>query len=109
MSIDVGKLSQEMLKAAKGVFEKDWPAVKEHAETELRGIAEGIALIERLRLQGKITQKQAKSLLKMKKNTAEIVLLTLEGLGIIAVEKAINAALKAVKDTVNESLNFALL
>ena len=45
----------------------------------------------------------------MKRNTAQIVLLTIEGLGIITVEKAINAAMKVVKDTVNEALDFALL
>lgn len=109
MSIDVDELLQQMLGAAKEVLAADWSDIKEHAETELKGIAEGIALIERLRLQGKITQKQAKSLIKMKKNTAQIVLLTLEGLGVIAVEKAINAALKVVKDTVNETMDFALL
>ncbi|MEH6640580.1 MULTISPECIES: hypothetical protein [Halomonadaceae] len=109
MSIDVGELLEKMLDAAKAVLEEDWPEIKEHAETELKGIAEGIALVERLRLQGKISQKQAKSLIKMKRNTAQIVLLTLEGLGVLAVEKAINAAIKAIKDTVNGTLDFALL
>ena len=109
MSIDVGELLEQMLDAAKEVLEADWPEIKEHAETELKGIAEGIALVKRLRLQGKISQKQAKSLIKMKRNTAQIVLLTLEGLGIIAVEKAINAAIKVIKDTVNDTLDFALL
>ena len=104
MSIDVGELLEKMLDAAKAVLEEDWPEIKEHAETELKGIAEGIALVE-----GKISQKQAKSLIKMKRNTAQIVLLTLEGLGVLAVEKAINAAIKAIKDTVNGTLDFALL
>lgn len=109
MSINIDELVQSMLVAAKGVFDSDWPLVKEHAETELKGIAEGIALIERLRVQGKISQKQSKLLIKMKKNTAKIVLLTLKGLGIVTVEKAINAALKVVNDTVNTALNFKLL
>ena len=109
MSINIDDLVQSMLSAAKDVFDADWPEIKEHAETELKGIAEGIALIERLRLQGKITQKQSKLLIKMKKNTAQIVLLTLKGIGIVTVEKAINAALKVVKDTVNTTLDFSLL
>lgn len=98
-----------MLEAAKGVFQKDWPDIKEIAETELKGIAEGIALIECLRLEKKISQKKSKLLIKMKKNTAQIVMLTIKGLGIVTVEKAINAALKVVKDTVNETFGFALL
>jgi predicted nucleic acid-binding protein len=109
MAIDVDALVKRMAEAARDVFDKDWPEIKELAETELKGIAEGIALIERLRLEGKISQKQARLLIRMKKNTAQIVLLTIKGLGIIAVEKAINAALKVVKDTVNEALDFRLL
>ncbi len=109
MSINVNNLLKDMLEGAKQVFDSNWPVVKEHAETEFKGIAEGIALVERLRLQGKISQKQAKALIKMKKNTAKIVLLTLEGMGLIVVEKAINSALKTVKDTVNDALDFALL
>jgi hypothetical protein len=38
-----------------------------------------------------------------------MVLLTLEGLGLLAVEAAINAALKVVSDTVNSAIGFALL
>jgi hypothetical protein len=109
MAIEVDRLLKQMLQAAAGVLEEDWPDIKDHAETELRGIAEGIALIERLRLQGKISQKQAKLLIKMKRNTAQIVLLTIEGMGLIMVERALNAAMKAVKDTVNGALRFKLL
>ena len=45
----------------------------------------------------------------MKKNTLEIALLTIEGLSLIAVEQAINAALNIVKDAVNTTLNFTLI
>jgi hypothetical protein len=38
-----------------------------------------------------------------------MMLLTLEGLGVLAVEAAINAALSVVKETVNGALDFALL
>ena len=37
------------------------------------------------------------------------VMLTIEGLGVIAGENAINAALKAVRETVNNALPFKLL
>jgi hypothetical protein len=109
MTIKVDDLLAQMLEAAKAAFSKDWPAVKEHAETELKGIAEGIALVERLRIQGKISQQQAKLLMKMKKNTAQIVLLTIKGMELVAVENALNASLKVVKDNVNQALGFSLL
>lgn len=109
MTIDVNDLLERMVEAAKLVFDESWPDVKEHAETELKGVAEGIVLIERLRIDGKISQKQSRLLIRMKENTAKIVLLTLEGMGIVVVEKAINAALKVVKDTVNGVLDFRLI
>jgi len=109
MAINVGDLLSEMAVVAEHAFAQKWPEIREFAQTELKGIAESIALIERLNLAGQISEEQAKLLLQMKKNTATIVLLTLEGLGIIAVEAAINAALGVIKDTVNEALDFALL
>lgn len=109
MSIDVADLLTDMLEAAKGVLTEKWPEVRDYAKTELKGIAEGIALIERLHVAGQIDEEQAKLLLDMKKNTAKIVLLTIEGLGLLAVEQAINAALNVIKETVNGALDFALL
>jgi hypothetical protein len=38
-----------------------------------------------------------------------MVLLTIEGLGIIAVEQAINAAMDVLKKTVNTALDFSLI
>ncbi len=98
-----------MLNAVKGVLSEKWPEVKDYAKTELKGIAEGIILIEKLKLSGQISEEQARLLLDMKRNTAKIVLLTIEGLGLLAVEEAINAALSAVRETVNGALDFVLL
>lgn len=109
MTLKVSSLVKNMLTAAKTTFSEDWPEIKDHAKTELKAIAESIALIERLRIQKKITQKQAKLLIKMKKNTTKILLLTSKGLTEAAAEKAIKSALDTVKDTVNNALNFKLL
>jgi hypothetical protein len=38
-----------------------------------------------------------------------MVILTVEGLGLLAVENAINAALGSIKDTLNAALGVALL
>ena len=109
MSINAGDLLTNMLGAAQGVLAEKWPEVQEYAQAELKGIAEGIVLVERLYLANQINQEQAKLLFEMKKNTARTVLLTIEGLGILAVEQAVNAALNVVKETVNGALDFALL
>jgi len=109
MTINVNDLVAKMLETSKDNLAQSWPDIRDYAETEFKGLAEGIALIEKLRASDSISDEQAKLLLDMKKNTAKIVLLSLEGLGILAVENAVNKALSAVKDSVNEALNFSLL
>lgn len=109
MRISLQALVRDMLAAAQEVLEAEWPEIREYAEVEFKGIAESIALVQRLRLQGRITQKQARALIKMKRNTAAIQLLTLKGLSLVATERAVNAATRAVRDTVNTAVGFRLL
>jgi len=47
--------------------------------------------------------------LSIEKHATETALLTVEGLGIVAAESAINAALGAVTTLVNTAVGFALL
>jgi hypothetical protein len=109
MALNVSSLAKTMTEAAKGKLRDHWPEVKEFARAEAKKTAETLAMIERLALVGQINAKQAKALLGMQKNSALAVLLTVEGLGLLAVESAINAALGAVRDTVNTAVGFALL
>ncbi|PVW15808.1 hypothetical protein DDV96_05950 [Marixanthomonas spongiae] len=98
-----------MLAAAKGVMEANWEDVKPYAEQEFKNLSENLQLIIRLRAENKITEEQAKLYLDIHKSSVKIVLLTIEGLGILAVEQAINAALDVVKDTVNTAIGFVLI
>lgn len=109
MAFNTSALISDMLRAAEGVLKKEWPEVREYAETEFKKLSETLLLIERLKAEKKITKKQADLHIQIWKNTARMVLLTLEGLGIIAVENAINAALKVVRDTVNTAIGWKLL
>lgn len=109
MALNVSSLAKSMTEAAKGKLKDHWPEVKEFARAEARKTAETLSMIERLTLLGEMNLKQAKALLQMQKNSALAVLLTVEGLGLLTVEAAINAALGSVKDTVNTALGFALL
>jgi len=109
MALNVKSLAAAMLGAAQGKLQEHWPEVREYAETETRKTADTLASIERLLLAGQINSKQAKALLRMQRNSAQSVLLTIEGLGLLTVESAINAALGAVRDTVNGAVGFALL
>jgi hypothetical protein len=62
-----------------------------------------------LKATGKINDEQAKLHIEIQKNATRTVLLTVEGLGIVTVDAAINAALDAVKDSVNTAVGFVLI
>ncbi len=108
-SIDVSELVPKMLNAAKSVLGEKWPDAKDYAETELKKIGEAILFIESQQLLGKMSNEKAKIHLDIQKNAANAILLALEGLGILAVEEAINDALDAIKDIVNSALGFELI
>ena len=109
MSVNVTQLTRDMVAAAKGELSDEWPEIKMYAEAEARKIAETIKMVGKLYAQGKITAAAAKLHLKIQRNAARMVLLTVEGLGILAVEKAINAAVRAIKDSVNAAVGFVLI
>lgn len=107
--IDVGKLVRDMASAALGVLKKEYPAIQKYALTEFKKLGETIVNIEQLSLVGGIEKEEARVLIEIQKNAMRSVMLTVEGLGIIAVEQAINAALKAIRETVNKALGWKLI
>jgi hypothetical protein len=98
-----------MLAAARASLAESWPGVRDFAGPELRRLAGVLADITRLIEAGKVNREQARALLRIHRNTTVTVLLTLEGLGVVAAENAINAALGAVGDVVNAAVGFRLL
>lgn len=109
MSLSASQLTQDMLAAFQGVLVKKWPEIKEYAEAEAKKLAESLVMIEVLSVSGKINAEQAALHLQIQKNATRTVFLTLEGLGILAAEAAINAALNVVKESVNTALGFVLI
>ncbi|QDH78464.1 hypothetical protein FKX85_05220 [Echinicola soli] len=107
--INTEEIFEKMVMAVQGVLTNHWEEAQPFAENELKVLANNIKLIGELKLQGKITEEQAKHYLEIQKSSARIVLLTIEGLGILAVEGAINAALDVVKGTVNTALGWKLI
>ena len=109
MSLNVASLGKSLLTVFKGSLTKKWPEIKEYGESETKKLAQTLVMIEALLASGKINQEQASLHLEIQKNSMRTVLLTLEGMGVLAVETAINAALDAVKQTVNTSVGFTLI
>ncbi|MGF1729495.1 hypothetical protein [Photobacterium kasasachensis] len=109
MSLDVGNLASKMFEVFKDSLSENWPDVKDYALVESKKLAENFAMIEKLKVTGEITEEQAILHHDIQRNATRTVLLTIQGLGLLAVEQAINAAMSVVKDTVNGALDFALL
>lgn len=109
MALDAGKLGKDILGALKAAFQDKWPEMKEYGEAEAKKLAQTLVMIEALRAAGKISEEQAQLQLNIQKNASRTVLLTLEGLGLLAAEAAINAALDVVKEAVNTAVGFVLV
>lgn len=102
-------LGGKMFEAAKGTFGSKFKLVKTFLKSEseklaitLRMIIEGVAA-------GEITKDEAKILLNQQKVATSAVLTAAEGMTVVAVQAAINAALKVVKDFVNGKVGFTLI
>jgi len=109
MALDVGTLVSQMLGAALPILKKGAEDAESFAKTEFTKVAQTIVSIGEQLAAGQINEEQAGLLLDMQKSASRNVLLTLEGLALLAVEEAINAALDVVKTVVNKAVGFALI
>lgn len=106
---DVSELAETMANAAKQSLAADWPKAKKFAKPEFSRLAQSLVDIGELAASEEISALEAQSLLAIHRNTTKTVLLTVQGLGLLAVENAINAALGAVKDTINTAVGVAVI
>jgi hypothetical protein len=107
--LDLTTILADMLKAARTSLEENWPSVSKIASSSFRTLAQTLVDIEEMRHDGSISEEQARLLLNMHKNTTKIVLLSVELVGIVKAEAAVNAALNAIKIPVNAAIGFPLL
>ena len=107
--INFANLIKVMTGAAKEVLANNWKEIKPFAELQLKGFAQNIKLIGELKLKGQITEEKARLQLLIQRDAVKTVLLSFEGIGIVAAENAINAALKVVRTTINKAIGWTLL
>ncbi|MEI6827674.1 MAG: hypothetical protein WCK54_18940 [Desulfuromonadales bacterium] len=81
----------------------------QYAKSEGVKMAQCLATIESLVAVKIIDVEEAKLQLDIQKQAARSILLTIDGLGALAVEAAINTALSVAKDAVNSALGFVLI
>lgn len=109
MALDFNQLFDAMFKAAAGTLKDSLPDIESFAKTEFQKLAHTLVSIGEQLAGGEINPEQAGLLLDMQKNATSAVLTAVAGLGILAAEAAINAALDAVKGIVNSAVKFTLL
>ena len=105
MSVNAEEIYTKIIDAAEGAFKDGWQAVETYAPAEfkkmavqLAEIAENVALYETDNKQGYSPQ-TGKILFKMQRAACESVFVAVTHLTLIAVQKAINAIMKVLKET----------
>ncbi|HEV2294324.1 MAG TPA: hypothetical protein VGR35_10735 [Tepidisphaeraceae bacterium] len=107
--MDLEKLLKDMLAAMEKSLKPQWKGAKGFASGEAKKLAHTLVDIGTMRAAGEITEDQARLLLDMQKAAARAVLLAVEGIGVVAAEQAMAAALGVVAAPVNKALGFNLL
>lgn len=107
--LNVGDLAKKMIEAMKGVLTNQWKVAKDYAEMEGKKLAQTLVNITKWRVANTITDEDAKGLLQMQANASKAVLLALAGIGLIAAQRAIQAALDVVKGAVNTAIGIPLI
>ncbi len=107
--LDTKALTDEMLAAAAKALKGHWKDARPFAQAEMEKLAITAVQIELGSETGEITAAQAKILLKMQANASQAVLTSLQTIGMIAAQDAINAALNVLVAAVNKAAGVAVL
>lgn len=108
-NLNIQQLLNDMLAAFKTTVAGDWSSMHVAVQQELKTIAQSFVEIQKMQSAHQINQEQAKLMIAEEKDRTKAALLTLEGLSELTVQNGLNAALNAIKDTVNKAIGFTLL
>ena len=107
--IDIPEILKSMSEASKKILKSNWKKVRPMAELQLKSILHNLEQIAELKLKGKITEEQARLHIKIQKESIRTILMSFEGIGIVAAEKAINESLDVAKNSINKYIGWKLL
>lgn len=105
----VNEIIKKIAEAIKVALGDKWGEAKLFAENESKKFGQNITEIALWKATGKITEEQGKVLLRMHQRSMKMVLTALEGISLVLAEKAINAAVDAIRDMVNGIIGWELL
>jgi hypothetical protein len=95
-NLDIDKVVSDMVQASAGALIKGGKQATEYASHEYAQFIRDIELVQTMAEQETITAEETQALVNQHKLSMQAVLLAVEGLGLIAVQNAINAALRAL-------------
>jgi hypothetical protein len=106
--LDLDTLVADMGKAALPHLKAGAERARAYGKVEADKIARTAALLANGIKRGTIDAEEAQLVLDVQKNASRSILLTIQGLGIVAVENAINAAMAILRDGVKAATGIAL-
>ena len=106
-NLDINKVVSDMVQASAKSLIKGGKQATEYATHEYAGFIADIQHVQTMAEQGIISKAEAQALVDQHKLSMQAVLVAVEGLSLIAVQNAINAALAVLKDALSGALGSA--
>lgn len=108
-TFDIQALGEEMIEAARAALAGRTPALKVTAEMELRRLAGALADIGAQLAKGDIDPDRAKALANIHQLSLRSVLRSIEGLGVLATDSALQAVTRVAAGVLNRVVGFKLI
>jgi transposase len=99
---------KEMGKAALPFLEAGAGKAKEYGKAEAEKMAQTALMLAKGVATGQIDEEEARLVLEVQKNASRSILLTIKGLGIVAVENAVNGAMDVLRSAIEKATGVAL-
>jgi hypothetical protein len=109
MSLDAQQLGKDILAAMEPVLYAHWSKAAPYATAEAEKLAICAVQIEAGYKSGELTADEAKILREMQASASRAALTTIETIGLITAQDAINAALKVLTAAINKAVGIAIL
>jgi hypothetical protein len=107
--LDVKAFGTSMIEAARAALADRGPALQAAAEMELRRLARALAEIGMLLAKGDIDPDRAQTLANIHRLSVRSVLRSVEGLGVLAADQALQAVTGVAAGLLNRIVGFKLL
>ncbi|WP_026897427.1 hypothetical protein [Daejeonella oryzae] len=107
-TLDFKQVLKESVSVSKDILKKSWKNLEPYAEHEFRQFAENAEFLATLKLLGQIDEEELKARIEIQRLSLKNVLLTIEGIGLVAAQNVVNAVFSIVQKAIETALNISL-